>query len=300
VLWTVGYRGRHDRPFWRDDKEAPKDDASHARAIREAIDTQMAIVRSSRQDPYFLMNAWSEAVPLVRSGALKIPAGVHLVWPDDGFGPIRDENSIAAGQGVYYHTAMYNSRANQLTEMVPLERIQRELGRAAKAGATEYLLINTSDLRPVTLTTRAVMELAWNAQEWQKADSSGAYLARWSREEFGENAAAAASACYRAYFAAPGRYGDAEPETLADNAYHSFARAMLVRFIQGSNTAPSSLFPKLDLARYAALFVRVTREAEPRWAAAQAAAEKAAQCTPAVRREFLQSHILFTSIPTGC
>jgi hypothetical protein len=280
VIWTVGYRGRHDRPFWSDDKEAPKDDAGHAKAIRGAIDTQMEIVRSSRRDPYFLMNAWSEAVPLVRSGALKIPQEVHLVWPDNGHGIIRDENSIAAGEGVYYHTAMYNSRANQLTEMVPLERIQRELGRAAKAGATEYLLINTSDLRPVTLTTRAVMELAWNAAAWQKADAPAEYLARWSREEFGASGADAASAYYRAYFAAPGRYGPAEQETLADNAYHYFARDLLVRFMQGKAT-PN-----------AALYARVAREAEPRWTAVQAAAEKTAKAAPAARREFVQSHIL--------
>jgi hypothetical protein len=280
VIWTVGYRGRHDRPFWSDDKEAPKDEAGRAKAIRGAIDTQMEIVRSGRRDPYFLMNAWSEAVPLVRSGALRIPEGVHLVWPDNGHGIIRDENSIAAGQGVYYHTAMYNSRANQLTEMVPLERIQRELGRAAKAGATEYLLINTSDLRPVTLTTRAVMELAWNAPAWQNTGAPAEYLARWSREEFGASAAEAASAYYRAYFAAPGRYGAAEQETLADNAYHYFARDLLVRFIQGKAT-PS-----------AALYERVAREAGPRWAAVQVAAEKAAKTTPAARREFAQSHIL--------
>ena len=280
VIWTVGYRGRHDRPFWSDDKQAPKDDAGRAKAIRGAIDTQMELVRSSRRDPYFLMNAWSEAVPLVRSGALKIPEGVHLVWPDNGHGIIRDENSIAAGQGVYYHTAMYNSRANQLTEMVPLERIQRELGRAAKAGATEYLLINTSDLRPVTLTTRAVMELAWDSQSWQKSDAPAGYLARWSREEFGASGADAASAYYRAYFAAPGRYGPAEQETLADNAYHYFARDILVHFIQGK-AAPT-----------AARFLVVAREAEPRWAAVQAAAERAAKAAPAARREFVQSHIL--------
>lgn len=280
VIWTVGMRGRHDRAFWADDKQAPKDDAGHAKAIRQAIDRQMEIVRASRRDPYFLMNAWQEAVPLVRSAALKIPEGVHLVWPDNGHGIIRDENTIAAGQGVYYHTAMFNSRANQLTEMVPLERIQRELGRAAKAGATEYLLVNTSDLRPVTLTTRAVMELAWNAKSWQNAAAPAEYLARWSREEFGRRAADAASAYYRAYFAAPGRYGPAEQETLADNAYHSFARDLLVRFIQGKPT-PS-----------AAHLAKVASEAEPRWVTVQAAAERTARSVPAERRDFLQSHIL--------
>lgn len=78
---------------------------------------------------------------------------------------------------------MYNRRANQLTEMVPVGRLQRELGRALGAGATEYLLDNTSDIRPVLMTTRAWMELAWGG----KAEPN--YLLKWSREEFGDSRA---------------------------------------------------------------------------------------------------------------
>ena len=43
--------------------------------------------------------------------------------------------------------------------MVPVERIYDELGRYIKAGATHYMLLNTSDLRPVSMTTKAVMDL---------------------------------------------------------------------------------------------------------------------------------------------
>ncbi|HWF48980.1 MAG TPA: hypothetical protein VG168_18365, partial [Bryobacteraceae bacterium] len=46
----------------------------------------------------------------------------------------------------YDHVAMMNGRANQLTEMVPLERSFSEIGRYIKAGATEYFLVNTSDI----------------------------------------------------------------------------------------------------------------------------------------------------------
>ena len=124
------------------------------------------------------------------------------------------------------------------------------------------------------------MELAWDAPSWRKEDAAAQYLARWSREEFGERGAAAASAYYRAYFAAPGRYGKAEHETLADNAYHSFARDLLVRFVQGK-PAPS-----------AGHLAQVAREAEPRWVAVQALAVKVAGSVSVERREFVQSHIL--------
>ena len=73
---------------------------------------------------------------------------------------LQDGGRVAAGQGAYYHVAMMNGRANQLTEMVPVERIYSELGRYIAAGATHYVLVNTSDIRPVPMTIRALMETA--------------------------------------------------------------------------------------------------------------------------------------------
>jgi hypothetical protein len=184
---------------------------------------------------------------------------------------------------------MYNSAANQLTEMVPLERIERELGRAARNGATEYLLINTSDIRPYVLTTRAAMELAWKPASYAPA----AFLDKWCREEFGPRAATQAAEYYRAYFAAPGRYGKLEHQTLADNAYHTFARHLLVEMISGKGAAPSRNFPGVtDFAQYARLMAQAALEAEPRWKAARDAALKTSRLVPAARRPFFQSHVL--------
>jgi len=289
VIWTVGYRGRHDRAFWQDDPSIPANDQARANAIREAIDKQLELVRAERKEPYFLMNAWMESVPFIRKGLLKLPPGVTLVWPDNGHGVIRDEGTIGKGQGVYYHTAMYNGIANQLTEMVPLERIERELGRAAKAGATEYLLVNVSDLRPYPMTTRAVMDLAVKGVGW----SADEYLKRWCREEFGSAAAPAVEAYYRAYFEAPGRYGKAEQQTLADNAYHNFMRLLLSGLIHGDKDVTEVLKRRpawmsiLNLETAA----RYTGEARQRWAAARVLAMKAAKQIPADRRQFFQSHV---------
>ena len=62
---------------------------------------------------------------------------------------------------MYYHVAMLNGRANQLSEMVPVDRIYSEFGRYIKAGATQYVLLNTSDIRAVSMTAKAVMDTAW-------------------------------------------------------------------------------------------------------------------------------------------
>lgn len=44
-----------------------------------------------------------------------------------------DHGKVAAGQGIYDHVAMMNGRANQLSEMVPIERSLSEIGRCIKA-----------------------------------------------------------------------------------------------------------------------------------------------------------------------
>jgi hypothetical protein len=284
VLWTLGYRGRHDRPFWSDDKDAPADDAGRAAAIQRAMDQEIGIVRKLRRNPYFLMNAWMESVQFIQKGLLKIPDGVTLVWPDSGSGIIRDEGRLAKGQGVYYHTAMLSGWHNQLTEMTPVDRIRRELARAVNAGATEYLLDNTSDVRPVVMTTRALMELAWNAQPWLAGDhdESRAFLARWSREEFGDSAAPAVEGLYRDYFAAAAKYGEREDEVLADNAYHTLARDLTLMAMRARKSV------RVPPDRTAA----ICRDAETRWVRLDEKAHDTLKLIPPDRRDFFQGHIL--------
>ena len=299
IIWTVGYRGEHDRPFWDDDKSAPATDQERAQVINQAMEAQMAIVRAAGREPNFIMNAWRESSQFVQQGFLHIPEGVSLVWPDNGHGLIQDGNTISKGQGVYYHTAMIDARSNHLTERVPVERIQRELGRAARAGATHYLLDNTANVRPVVMTTRAVMELAWQADAWitqGKAEQSSLYLEKWCREEFGAAASSAVQDYYRAYFAAPARYGPAEDETMADNYYQTIARFMLLHFIAGDNTSPIKSFRGLgdfaSLKSMGALMVRATEDADPRWQRARMLAEKARPLVRADRRDFFQANVL--------
>lgn len=288
VLWTVGYRGRHDRAFWLDDTSIAPTCEARGQAIRQAIDKQVELVRAEHTAPHFIMNAWDEAVPLIRQGCLKLPEGVTLVWPDNGHGLIKDGGGIVHGQGVYYHTAMHDFVANQLTEMVPLERIGRELGRAVRARATEYLLVNVSDVRPYPLTTQAVMELGAAPAKWTPDE----YLGRWCRDQFGERAAPAVAAYYRAFFAAPGHMGPAEDEVLADTGYHNYLRYFLVTLIKGRPELSKRFIRISDWDKFTQQVLRATREAEPRWAAARLLAQRAELLIPADRRQFFQAHVM--------
>ena len=118
VVWTVGYRGKHDRPFWADEPELNTPEARGA-VITKAIAKQVELIRAADPHAMIIANLWAEGAEMMHAGHLKLPDGVVQVWPDDGTGMIRDNGAVQAGQGIYFHTAMLRGSHNQLSEMVP-------------------------------------------------------------------------------------------------------------------------------------------------------------------------------------
>jgi hypothetical protein len=171
ILWSVGLRGLSDSSYASMDPAMRDNDPLFGQRISEAITDQMKIVRARYPNAQFVTDLWQEGARLMQAGYLKIPPEVALVWADTGYGDMQDGGKVAAGQGAYFHVAMMNGQANQLSEIVPVAIIQSELGRYIKAGATSYLLVNTSDLRPVAMTTRALMEVAWGGVPTESTDT---------------------------------------------------------------------------------------------------------------------------------
>ncbi len=227
ILWSVGLRGLSDTSYASQDPSVVGNDAALGHLISKAIADQMQIVRAVRPDAHFVTDFWSEGARLIQQGDLAIPEGVIPVWADTGYGLMQDKGAVAAGQGAYYHVAMLNGRANQLSEMVPVSRIYSELGRYIKAGATQYVLLNTSDIRPVAMTAKAVMDVAWGGVPPAGAAASGAYYQAWSAAEFGARAAAAVAKVYDEYFNAPAHLPNS-PYEYGDTLYHTEARQMLL------------------------------------------------------------------------
>lgn len=204
VLWTLGFRGKQDRPFWKDDTEASQlTDAEKGAMISRVIARQAEMVRDMQPEAPMIANLFMEGNDLYRAGHLKLPDGVIPVWADLGNGVIGDHGAVRQGDGVYYHTAMMNNRANQLTEMTGPERIFRELGRFVEAGATEYLLLNLSDIRPVPLSSDCVMAVARDAVPWMRessGESGKKFLVDWSTRVLDPDCASEAGSLYARYF----------------------------------------------------------------------------------------------------
>jgi len=310
MLWDVGLRGLSDTSYASMDPSVEGNDELLGQRISSAIEEQMKIVRAAHPDAKFVTDLWQEGARLVQEGYLKIPPEVTTVWADDGYGYIQDKGEVKAGEGTYYHVAMMNNRTNQLTEMVPIERISGELGRYVKAGATQYFLVNTSDIRPYTLTIRAVMDYAWLGHlpgvEKEPSDFYRSYAA----EEFGDKAAPAIAAMYRDYFAAPAHFGT-PPREYSDQLYHTEGRQLLETWMIDSplyaipSQSPKWSAPRLIGQEYGFRFggkewMRTTAareieqcgEAQPRWDAVWKQAVAAEALVPESRRNFYQASVL--------
>ena len=229
VLWSVGLRGLSDVTYASMDPSVQNDNRALGRLITKAIADQISIVRELRPDAKFVTNLWQEGARLVQQKLLTIPSDVATVWADDGYGYLQDAGNVTAGQGAYDHVAMMNGRANQLTEMVPVERSLSEMGRYIKAGATNYFLVNTSDIRPVAMSTEAVMNIAWRGLP-KDASTADDFYRQWATAEFGEAIAPELAALYKEYFKAPAHSGDPIHE-YGDQLYHTEARQMLLTYM---------------------------------------------------------------------
>jgi Glycosyl hydrolase family 115 len=260
ILWSVGLRGLSDSSYSTLDPSVQNNDPLLGQRIGEAIAEQIKIVRAKYPDAQFITDLWQEGARLTQEGYLKIPPEVSLVWADTGYGDMQDGGKVGPGQGMYFHVAMMNGQANQLSEMVPVSTIQSEIDRYIHAGATSYFLVNTSDERPVAMTTRAVMEMAWggvSATTGGSAEPEGgadtAFYKKWATEEFGPKSADALAKVYKEYFAAPAprqpfgpprltsagnapppppRYSNV-PLVEGDQHYHSEVRRILLDYLSG-------------------------------------------------------------------
>jgi hypothetical protein len=315
VLWTVGLRGLSDVSYAAFDPNVRGNDKALGELITKAIADQMQIVRSLRPDAKFITSLWMEGARLMQQGYLKIPSEVSTVWPDTGYGYLQDKGLVTAGQGAYYHVAMMNFRANQLTEMVPVDLIYSELGRYIKAGATHYLLLNTSDIRPVPMSMKAVMNVAWQGVPRDAADSDQFYR-QWSSEEFGTKAADRVAAVYKEYFATPAHLPGEEPALkYGDQYYHTEARRFLLEHMVGAplyflpGQAPTWVTPRVfsqpaenstlpGLAEALKGEIQRCGEAEPRWDGLWGKAVSAEQLVSPERRAFYRAHVL-TMIAIG-
>jgi len=209
VIWPVGMRGTQDRPFVFPPGTTDDD---KAKTFREVIQEQANMVREllpKDKTPLFHFTMYSEMLPQYQRdpAAFDLPSDVIVVWPDDNDGHMRGLPSGLGHwkHGVYYHLAyLGGSLTKQLTHTVAPSTVAEQFDKIVKSGATEYMLLNVSEMRDYVMGARMIADITWDAPAIYAApDPAGRYTAWWSREYFG-GAAEAAGDAYNRYFATIG------------------------------------------------------------------------------------------------
>jgi hypothetical protein len=204
AIYPIGMRGAGDFSYrfpqdWTEDQKIA--------AYNEAFEIQANLVRNGIQPgrvPLMHFTMFTEMLPFYQTQKMKIPDGVIIVWPDNNDGIMRGLPDTLGDHrhGVYYHLAFLGRNIpKQIHQTVPLPRIEKEFRRIVECGATEFCLVNVSELREYVLGTRFIAEICWDAPSvFAKPDAAERYLAWWCREYFGDDAADASARAYKAYF----------------------------------------------------------------------------------------------------
>ena len=206
VYWPVGLRGTQDRSYTFPDGTS---DAVKNKAYRDAIDAQVGMVKQllpPGKTPLFHFTLYTEMLPQYLSGKLDVPSDVTIVWTDDNDGHMRalPQARDRWKHGVYYHLAYFSTTTRltkQITHLITPMRVEEEFRNIVKAGATEYLLVNVSELREYVMEARLLAEIAWDAPTaFAAPDAAGRFIEWWSREYFGADAAGDVAQAYRGYY----------------------------------------------------------------------------------------------------
>jgi hypothetical protein len=232
VIWPVGMRGTSDRAFTF--PQGTTDDQKAA-TFREVIGTQVKMVRDVIQKPLFHFTMYSEMLPAYQKNpaAFDLPEDVMIIWPDDNDGHMRGlPTSLGKWKhGVYYHLAYLGGNlSKQTTHTETPSVVADEFNKIVKAGATEYMLVNVSEVRDYVMGARMIADICWDAPAiYAKPDAAQRYTDWWSREYFGGEATAqAADTAYEKYFALldkPNSLWNAMDaiQQLIDRLYHKVA-----------------------------------------------------------------------------
>jgi len=103
--------------------------------------------------------------------------------------------------GVYYHLAYFGNTVKQVTHTITPQRVASEFKKIIDAKATEYMLVNVSEVREYVMEARMIADICWNRPDiLSSPDAAQRYVNWWSREYFGADAGPDASKSYANYY----------------------------------------------------------------------------------------------------
>nr|WP_231506483.1 glycosyl hydrolase 115 family protein [Paenibacillus sp. UNC451MF] len=247
IVWVLSFRGQGDEPFWAKD---PAFDTPQKRGemISRVVRKQYEMIRGKVPDPKCSVALYGEIAELYKAGHISIPDDIIKIWADNGYGKMvsrRNNNENLripslpgpkdkGKHGIYYHVTFHDLQASNHLALFPSPTsfIRDELEGAFQAGAKDYLLVNSGNIRPHIYTLDLVREL-WLGGEVDAEE----HLRTFVNRMFPTGSVEIAE-LYRDYARKTILYGPNEDDRAGDEFYHHPARRIVGHWLQGRSDQP--------------------------------------------------------------
>lgn len=271
TVWCLGFRGQADMPFWTHDTEGRYDTSEkRGQLISEVIEGQRQLVMRYVKEPVFCTNLYGEIMELYAQGHITLADDIIRIYADNGFGKMvsrRQGNHDprvpslpavpAAYGGIYYHVSFYDLQAaNHITMLPnPVDFVNAELDGASAKNATEYWIVNCSNVRPHVYFLDALRK-KW----YGRAVSDQIHSVEFAGDYFDGSSAVAGA--YRDYASAMPAFGP-EPDQHAGEQFYTENPRLLInaffrdrqacapglRWLTGEQTLPEQVSCYAGLCR---------------------------------------------------
>ncbi len=243
VVWSLGFRGQGDCPFWAQDTSGRYDtDEKRGALISEIIDLQKRMVLEKVRNPVFCTNLYGEVMELYDDGHVSFDDDIIKVSADNGFGKMvtrrRDNHTARISSmpaepvehgGIYYHVSFYDLQAANHITMLPnsVDFVNHELDEVKKMNMTDFWVINCSNIRPHAYFLDAV------AKKWNGMDiSDGSQSVEFARDYY--DGSEGAAECLSTYHDAMMAYGAHPDEHCGEQFYNENLRMLANHIIRGN------------------------------------------------------------------
>lgn len=247
TVWVIGVRGDRDKGYrW------PKGttDEQIMQFNSDTMELQKQIVRDiTGTDPDFAMTSWAEVNEKRERGLFQLKNDTIMVWADfrrAGVMVDLPKEGDTGRHGVYYHLAitMGDGYATSVGAVVSEDLLVDQWRAIFDAGATEYLLVNISEVREFIREGRMLTQIAQHGHELLDLPDPAADFRDWfSKEYFGKAAASKVSSAYEERFDIA-LYAQ---ELYAGNTSCLAALDEMEARLHGPSERKATIYPYLDL-----------------------------------------------------
>ena len=315
TIWTLGFRGQGDHPFWEDDPHYDTDE-KRGRLLSELIRLQYDMVREADPTAEMCTNLYGEAMELYQEGYVELPDDVIRIWADNGYGkmvtrrqgnhnprvPALPEKGEGGRHGIYYHVSFYDLQAaNHMTMLQnPPDFIRRELLQVLERGCSDFWIINCSNVKP------HVYYLDLLARMWRDGDVDiAAHRAEYLQTYYPCDQIDALKTCLTGYHQAAVFYGKEEDERAGEQYTNYVPRVLATQFICGRTTpaeAAEWAFPGAQsLQEQVEMLQKISAEGEAKYGSYLLQCEQTAVSLPEpVRTLFEDSFLLQARMHSCC